>query len=234
MTLRQEKILGKIVKEYIRTAHPVGSAFLEKKCKFGLSTATIRNEMNSLSKEGYLSQPHTSSGRVPTAKGYRFFVDNFLLKNPENDFSIIDDILENKKVLDIDIKMIEEIIKKMALVSSNLVFAYLLEEDIFLASGWSAVLKNPEFEEKEFLEDFLCQFDILEKEIKELFGEFEDFDVCIGKEKPFINFDNFSLIVSKNSLPNVYLGILGPSRMEYDKNINLILKYEYGRNKKRA
>ena len=80
MTFRQEKILSKIIKEYVKTARPVGSVFLEEKYKLAFCPATIRNEMKELTDMGYLFQPHTSSGRVPTSKGYRFFVNSFLSK----------------------------------------------------------------------------------------------------------------------------------------------------------
>ena len=73
--LRQQDLLLKIVEEYINTAKPVSSQLLEKKHSFKVCPATIRNEMQALTKKGYIFQPHTSAGRVPTDKGYRFFVD---------------------------------------------------------------------------------------------------------------------------------------------------------------
>ena len=223
MTPRQEKILNRIIKEYVRTATPVGSEFLLKKQNFDICSATVRNEMKALTEMGYLFQPHKSSGRVPTSKGYRFFVNNLLSKSSDN---IIDDILENGKPLEEDeIKVAEVIIKNLAISSSGLVFAYLIEKDIFLSGGWNVVLKNPEFEEKDFLDDFLLQFETLEKKIKETIEEFEDFDICIGKEKSIIKYDNLTLIISKSHLPRTCFGILGPSRMAYDKNINLILRH---------
>ena len=80
ITLRQGQILEKITREYIRLARPVSSQLLEEKYKLGICPATIRIEMQRLTDEGYLYQPHTSAGRVPTDKGYRFFVDNLLKK----------------------------------------------------------------------------------------------------------------------------------------------------------
>lgn len=74
MTERRQKILALVVKEYIKTAQPVGSEALAR-LKLGTSSATIRNELAALEGEGYLSHPHTSAGRVPTKKGYRYFVE---------------------------------------------------------------------------------------------------------------------------------------------------------------
>jgi heat-inducible transcriptional repressor len=72
---RKAAILRAIVQEYVETAQPVGSAHLARRPGLNVSSATIRNEMAVLEQEGYLSQPHTSAGRVPTDKGYRAFVD---------------------------------------------------------------------------------------------------------------------------------------------------------------
>ncbi len=73
---RKTAILGAVVQEYIATAQPVGSTHIARSPTVGVSPATVRNEMAVLEQEGYLVQPHTSAGRVPTDKGYRFFVDH--------------------------------------------------------------------------------------------------------------------------------------------------------------
>lgn len=78
LTDRQEYILGLIVKEYTRTAQPVGSMHLQKQYGLDLSSATVRNEMAALAEIGLLRQPHTSAGRVPTEEGYRFFVGKLM------------------------------------------------------------------------------------------------------------------------------------------------------------
>ncbi len=75
---RKFDILYSIIKDYIRTAEPVGSRTIEKKYNLGISSATIRNEMADLEEMGYLIQPHTSSGRIPSDKAYRMYVDQFM------------------------------------------------------------------------------------------------------------------------------------------------------------
>ncbi|MBV8979949.1 MAG: heat-inducible transcription repressor HrcA [Acidimicrobiia bacterium] len=72
---RKAAVLRAVVREYIETAQPVGSAHVARTTDLGVSPATVRNEMAALEREGYLAQPHTSAGRVPTDLGYRFFVD---------------------------------------------------------------------------------------------------------------------------------------------------------------
>jgi heat-inducible transcriptional repressor len=73
---RKTAILSAVVQEYIATAQPVGSSHIASASGIGVSSATVRNEMAVLEQEGFLTQPHTSAGRIPTDKGYRFFVDH--------------------------------------------------------------------------------------------------------------------------------------------------------------
>jgi heat-inducible transcriptional repressor len=73
---RKTAILRAVIREYIETAQPVGSAHVARSQTLSISSATIRNEMAVLEQEGFLTQPHTSAGRIPTDKGYRFFVDH--------------------------------------------------------------------------------------------------------------------------------------------------------------
>src|SRR5215472_19268096 len=76
---RRMSILGTVVYEYIATGEPVGSAMLTQKYNLGVSPATVRAEMATLEEEGYLDQPHTSAGRVPSDRGYRYYVDHLML-----------------------------------------------------------------------------------------------------------------------------------------------------------
>lgn len=79
LTQRQQEILGFVVREYIATAKPVGSDTICQSCMLGVSSATVRNEFAALTEMGYLTQPHTSAGRVPTAKAYRYFVEQLMV-----------------------------------------------------------------------------------------------------------------------------------------------------------
>src|SRR3989344_6748217 len=82
MTERQQQLLQKIIKDFVQTAQPVSSKSLENSGFLGVSSATIRGEMNELERAGYLEQPHTSAGRVPTDKAYRYYVDKVVKKEP--------------------------------------------------------------------------------------------------------------------------------------------------------
>ncbi len=82
---RKEKILSAIIERFITTGEPVGSKFLVEVLSFPVSSATVRNEMAYLSDMGYLSQPHTSAGRIPSDKGYRYYIDKLLMNFSPSD-----------------------------------------------------------------------------------------------------------------------------------------------------
>ena len=82
MDERKAAILRRVVEEYIETAQPVGSGHVARTSGLAVSPATVRNEMTALEHDGYLRQPHTSAGRIPTDKGYRFFVDAIVAPGP--------------------------------------------------------------------------------------------------------------------------------------------------------
>jgi len=82
MNDREQGVLRAIVQDYIRTAEPVGSRTISRKYGFSLSPATIRTIMSDLEESGYVAQPHTSAGRVPTDKGYRLYVDSLMDRTP--------------------------------------------------------------------------------------------------------------------------------------------------------
>ncbi len=102
MDSRAARILAAIIDEYIRTGEPVGSKALSEKPEIGVSSATIRNTMAALEQEGYLGHPHTSAGRVPTYKGFRYYVENLMAPEPINpeQISVIDSLLEDDAFTD--------------------------------------------------------------------------------------------------------------------------------------
>lgn len=104
---RKKRVLQAIIEEYINTAEPVSSAAITINHGLNCSSATIRNDMAELEKEGYLDKPHTSAGRVPSAKGYRFYVDELL--NDEN--ISLDEIQFIKSRLETKVNEIEDLTK---------------------------------------------------------------------------------------------------------------------------
>ena len=99
---RAARILAAIIDDYIRTGEPVGSKALADKPEIGVSSATIRNTMAALEQEGYLDHPHTSAGRVPTYKGFRYYIENLMSPqaiDPEQ-ISVIDSLLDTDAFTD--------------------------------------------------------------------------------------------------------------------------------------
>ena len=113
---RKRKILQAIVDDYITTAEPVGSRSIARRHEMGISPATIRNEMADLEVLGYLEQPHASAGRIPSPRGYRFYVD-CLLNQPkisDNDIALITNWYETK------VRSIEEVFQETAKIISRM------------------------------------------------------------------------------------------------------------------
>jgi heat-inducible transcriptional repressor len=109
---RKRKILKAIIDDYINTAEPIGSRTIARKHELGLSSATIRNEMADLEELGFLAQPHTSAGRIPSDKGYRFYVDELL----DIDNVTLSELESIKQGLEIKISEVEMLIKAAAAI----------------------------------------------------------------------------------------------------------------------
>jgi len=236
VTERQKEILNRIVADYIDLAQPVSSEFLEEKHHFGICPATIRIEMQKLTDTGFLYQPHTSAGRVPTDKGYRFFVDNlfarqnFVKQNlggfekgfpKEKTLLKVEDLIERE--MGDGVRFLQSLTKNLASFSSNsLALGYLFDEDLFWKEGWEDVLGEPEFKETKVITDFADVIKHFEKEIEDIKIN-SGIKVYIGKENPFSKVKDFSIIISSCHFPDKEKGVLaiaGPKRMAYDKNIN--------------
>lgn len=229
---RQSKLLGFIVKEYIKTACPIGSAFVSKKPYFKLSSATIRGEMNELETKGYLMQLHTSGGRIPTDKAYRFYVDNLIsLENlvpNEREQKLIKTAINKVNNPQILNKTIANVLSDL---SENLVITNITESTDFYKTGLSSLFEMPEFREfdKAFrLTSFFDEFDSLFNRLVHDFFD-EEFDqnlqMFIGHENPVKNVRDGTVILAKYSLPQNYTGsltLIGPTRMNYKKNIGLV------------
>ena len=96
---RKTKILDAIIRNYLATGEPVGSRTISKYSDLNLSSATIRNEMSDLEELGYIIQPHTSAGRIPSDKGYRLYVDT-MLDAKESEIHILREELESGETSD--------------------------------------------------------------------------------------------------------------------------------------
>jgi heat-inducible transcriptional repressor len=227
MNKRQEKILASVIEEYTQTANAVGSKILVDKYDIDASSATIRNDMVELEKEGYLHQPHISAGRIPTDKGYRFFVEE-VMKDKEltkkEQITLQQELLKLKAQ---NTRLSRTTAKLLSGFSGNLAVSGFFDKDDFSDFGMNELLSEPEFKEMdeacrlaETLDYVDEMFDKITKEMKE--GETRIF---IGEENPISEISQCSMIISPYKLKNGEKGVLaliGPKRMKYAKNKSLI------------
>src|SRR3972149_6994358 len=145
LTARQTQILKAIIEEYIDTALPIGSDTLDKKFNLGISSATIRNEMVTLTETGYLKQPHPSAGRVPTPRALKFYIDQLM---DEKRMSVADEVKTKAEMMgvknDLD-DLMQETTQMLAQRTKTLAVAALDDDDRVWHSGYSNVFTNPEF-----------------------------------------------------------------------------------------
>ena len=226
ITDRQKTILMTVVNEYIKTAQPVGSQAVYANYDFNVSTATLRNELALLESRGYLSHPHTSSGRVPTDKGYRFFVDAITeekeegVKKARKISERINHLREEEDAL------FAELARTVASLSRNMVLSGPLGARMLFRAGINEILSQPELEDFSLRKHFGHIIDSFEDNLEELSGFVgEDAPrVFIGRENPISAARDFSMIVSRCRLlsDEGVVVIVGPKRMNYQKNLELL------------
>ncbi|MBI4121555.1 MAG: hypothetical protein HY470_01185 [Candidatus Ryanbacteria bacterium] len=217
---REAGILDMLVREYIRTAEPVSSGAIARRMKQGLSPATVRNIFAELSGGGFVDQPHVSGGRVPKARGYRFFVDR-----------ILDDEVLSPLLPDAIDKMIGDIEQDMASMRDFQQalarhFHVLSRFGDFAPIGFEEVFREPEFYDTGLVHEFGRFLDRLER-IKGRFQEElepESFGVYIGDENGLKYFSRVSTVVAKNKDGELFF-IAGPTRMHYDRIISTMKRW---------
>ncbi len=222
MTDRQNKILQAIVEQYAEVASPVGSSLLAR--AFGVSSATIRAEMAELEHQGYIHQPHTSSGRVPTDKGYRFYVNN--LQNSDKDLTLRDQRALEARVSSGSVPehTIRNTVDTLVELTHNLGLATIGNQ--LYMSGLSNLFGQPEFMQAGQVQEVARLLDNLQPWLQETAPN-KPLSVYIGHENPIGRNSGCSLIISRYRSPfsdNSYIGVLGPTRQSYRDVMNLVGK----------
>jgi heat-inducible transcriptional repressor len=223
-SVRQAKILAAIVKLNCETGQPVASRDLVEKYNFDISSATIRNEMADLERAGYIMQPHTSAGRVPTDEGFRYFV-NQLMNQVKLTLREQDTLRrEMVKLQMVNAEVGRRLAKMLASHSSQASFAILPEE--VSAVGMSNILgqENLPAEDAKEIAQFFDHLDEYADMLVDQYGDQQP-QAFIGKELKLSKSSDYSMIVSGLSLPSGkkgVIGLIGPKSMEYPKNISLL------------
>ncbi len=231
MTDRQREILYAIIEEYAELATPVGSVTLAK--LFDCSSATIRAEMGKLEQMGYIMQPHTSAGRIPTDAGYRLYV-NSLQENLDRDEEQEVPRLEGKtdrtaKALATRIQAqtradyaIRSAVDSLVELTGNLGLATI--GDQLYISGFGGLFSQPEFVQNAQVQAVGKLLDNIKPWLQEVQPN-ETINVYIGSENPVGKASNVSLIISRFRSPysdRSYIGVLGPTRQSYKRVMSLV------------
>ena len=217
MNERQELILNIIIREYIETALPISSSLLVEKYKLDISSATVRNEMAELEASGYIMQPHTSSGRIPTEQAYLWFVERLSPKKISSGLSAKISLAE-----DLDELALKNLAKSLAELSGLAVFCAFHRHNLYY-TGVSNLLSQPEFTQSKLVYDMSVIIDRLDEIINDSFEQFDyGAKISLGQDCLFGSFT--ASVVTKYKLgSNVgVIGIIGPLRQDYEKNWQLI------------
>lgn len=217
MDNRKEFILNTIIKEHIKTGVPVGSSILVDKYKLDISPATVRNEMAELEDENYIVQPYTSAGRIPTEKAYSLFTKNIKEKKlRESEIKMLNMALKEKNELHF-----KQTAKLLAKLSNNAVF-WAFHKNNFYYTGISNLLQQPEFYNSELIYNISVVIDRMDEIIDDIFYDInEGVDILLGSANPFGNFCSTIFCKYKNNENVGLFGILGPMRMNYERNLAL-------------
>lgn len=222
MNTRQAKLLAAIIDQFIQTALPVGSKRLLEMGTFSVSSATIRNEMGHLEEEGFLAQPHISAGRIPTAKGYRVYVKDFM--EPTREETKVRRKFESLKEQYFKRKDQERAYEAVALLSQmipNIAFATVPHKERVYYLGLANVLRQPEFLVNPGLATGVVE--VLEHRLTDFLERAQVDDhvrYYIGDEHLLPQMQSCSVLATAYKVrgSDGVVGIIGPMRMDYAYN----------------
>jgi heat-inducible transcriptional repressor len=226
MTERQKQILSAIIEQYAEVASPVGSSLLAK--LFNVSSATIRAEMVELERFGFIAQPHTSAGRIPTDKGYRFYV-NGLAEDTPRAAGVLDGRGERAlttRVQDggLPERTMRNAVDTLVELTHNLGIATIGNQ--LYMSGLSNLFGQPEFMQAGQVQQVARLLDNLEPWLREAAPN-QPLSVYIGRENPSGRSADCTLIISRFRSPfsdRSYIGTLGPTRQNY-RDVMMLVRH---------
>lgn len=221
MDPRQECILKAVVEEYVRTAEPVGSKTIASRYGLDVSSATIRNSMAALEKEGFLQAPHTSAGRIPTEAAYVYFLKHFV--EPKHEAATEERLRASVAGAENDEAALKTLAKTLVQFSGETaIIAFGPNWSYY--TGVSNLFQKPDFQDLEIvqtLSEVVDRFDEAMRAFYHLVTEKPG--VLIGSESPFGN--QMASILVKYHLPDRgdgVIGLVGPMRMDYATNLGLV------------
>ena len=225
LTERQKNLLRAVIEKYIETAESIGSETIEKEASLGVSPATIRNEMVRLTSLGYLKQPHTSAGRIPTSMGMKFYVDQLMEEKTlslKDEVAIKDELTEENEPFE---KLIRHTTRVLADQTHSLAIAT-DEQGSLYAAGMANILDMPEFYDIDITRSVLAMLDhaeLIQQIIAQIRAE-EQLRILFGEELGIPLLEPCGFVVTRYQMQNHrgVLGIVGPSRLNYQTVIPTI------------
>ncbi|MEK9155653.1 MAG: hypothetical protein AAB839_03315 [Patescibacteria group bacterium] len=219
MNPRQSQILRLVVDEYVRTAEPVSSQSLCARHDLDCSPATVRNDMMALEEEGFVYSPHTSSGRVPTEEGYRYYLANFLRPKTPKASTELREAMDQVRSLE---SKIQTLGRRLADLSGDAVV--MTNEHQTSALGVANLLRKPDFQESNMLLALAEDIERLERDATSVMSVApSEVQILLGEESPMGK--RLATVIVRHQLPNGEVGVLsivGPLRMNYARNVALL------------
>ncbi len=218
---RKETLLKLTVRRYVKTAEPVGSAWLADESGLDVSSATVRNELSELEELGYLLQPHTSAGRAPSEKGYRYYVERFLEKKQPGTASVeaLEEVIHGVQEDDERLRRAAKALAELSTESALVAFA---PRDVYY-TGLSNLFAKPEFRQFALVASMSRVLDHLDETMEQIFPTIgDDVRILIGAENPFGAECGFLVARAPMGKSHGLIGLLGPMRMDYDAHAGLL------------
>jgi len=224
---RKDRVLAMTIDHYVKTVSPISSSFIASEYPSDVSSATVRNIFAELEEDGYLTHPHTSAGRVPTQKGYRYYVDNLM-----NELHLLE---EEKSRIKAEYaahsKELESLLDKTSQVLSNVTeYTSIISVDgwgkkIF-CRGTNYVVNYPDEQNMEKIEKILFALEEKDKLLKIINQTIaKKVQIYIGQEIALTQINSCSLVVSSFQTkkgPTGKIAVLGPTRMNYERVVSAL------------
>lgn len=219
ITPRQRQLLVDLVKTHIASAQPVPSAELVGKGILNCSPATVRNDLAVLEEAGFVAQPHTSAGRVPTEAGYRYYIQTLGNKSvlPAKFKNELETISRQLKNLDYNnqlrafAKVGSDTVKSAAYVAFN--------PNDYYYTGLSALFSQPEFSNIQLVCSLAEVLDQLSGALNNMWHKVGDVDVHVGSDCLFGR--DFATVVGRTKRGALF-GLLGPQRLDYERSLEIV------------
>ncbi len=225
LTERQIKIIQAVVQEYTQTAQPVGSETIDKKYNLGVSPATIRNEMARLEDLGYLIQPHTSAGRIPTPQAIKLYVTELMKLET---LPVVEEVEIKERLWDIRDRL-DKILRESAKLLSEktkVIGLALSENGDIYSAGYANLLDLPEFFDIDVTKTVLSLVESPE-EILNIFRQVQSqqtIHFLLGEELQQEPLQQCAMVYTNFTIGSQrgYLGVIGSLRLNYSRTLPLI------------